>query len=268
MELSAQGVHWGGFTWTGNFTTLDLIAASTSAMTGALLARRPDHFRNFTIVGIILMAVLGGIGGGVTRDILVNEVPAAFTNPAYIVLCLVFGVLGYRVAYAKGQLFREGLFQFLTSFSLPIYAIVGAQKAESAGLPIVGVLVIAVISPTVGRWYIDLSSGVTPKQFIRGEWFVGIAVLTGAVWLTCFALELNTWACAATALVVGYVLRVIALYRGWEEPLAKGPRGVYLHSDGRPMLGRKLKGKSQDELRDLGLLVESQPTGPDGKEDG
>lgn len=257
--ILGASVHMGGFEWIGNFTTLDLIAASTNALNGALLARRPDHFKNFTVVGVIVMAVLGGIGGGVTRDVLLNETPAALTNPAYIILCLVFGVVGYELAYAKGQLFREGLFQFMTSFSLPMYAIVGAQKAEAAGLPIVGVLLIAVIGPTAGRWYIDVSSGVTPKQFVRGEWFVGIAVLTGAIWLGCFAAGLNTWWCAGIALVIGYTLRVIALYRAWEEPLAKVPAGVYLHSDGRPMLGRKLKGKSQRELRDLGLLVEQPP---------
>jgi len=32
-----------GFKDTGNFTTLDPIAASTNALNGALLARRPDH---------------------------------------------------------------------------------------------------------------------------------------------------------------------------------------------------------------------------------
>ncbi|HUL85632.1 MAG TPA: TRIC cation channel family protein [Actinomycetota bacterium] len=262
--VASQSVHVGGFVWAGDFTTLDLIAASTNALNGALLARRPDHFKNFTVVGVILMAVLGGIGGGVTRDVLLNTMPAALTNPAYIVLCLAFGVIGYQLAYAKGQLFREGLFQFMTSFSLPMYAIVGAQKAESTGLPIAGVLLIAVIGPTAGRWYIDISSGVTPKQFIRGEWFVGIAMLTGAVWLICFWAGLNTWACAVVALLIGYTVRVMALYRAWEEPLAREPEGVYLHSDGRPMLGRKLKGKSQRELRDLGLLVEDEPSGREG----
>jgi hypothetical protein len=33
--------------------------------------------------------------------------------------------------------------------------------------------------------------------------------------------------------------------------------GVYLHDDGRALLGRKIAGKSQRELRDLGLLVEN-----------
>ena len=58
-----------------SFTTIDLIAATTGALNGALLARRPSHYRNYTIVGVLLMAVLGGISGSATRDLLVNEVP-------------------------------------------------------------------------------------------------------------------------------------------------------------------------------------------------
>ncbi|MGZ4439680.1 MAG: TRIC cation channel family protein, partial [Gaiellaceae bacterium] len=110
-----------GWDFTGNYTFVDLVAASTNALNGALLARRPDHFKNFTIVGILCMALLGGLGGGITRDILLGDVPSALTNPAYITLALLFGMIGYSVAYKGGQLFREGLFQFMTSFSLPWY---------------------------------------------------------------------------------------------------------------------------------------------------
>ncbi|HSO53432.1 MAG TPA: TRIC cation channel family protein [Actinomycetes bacterium] len=254
--IQAQGVHIGGFEWTGDFTTIDLIAATTNALNGAILARRPDHYRNFTIVGVLLMALLGGIGGGVTRDVMLNKVPSALTNPAYILLCVVAGIIGYRIAFAKGQLFREGLFQFMTSFSLPWYAIAGAMAAEKAGLPVLGVLLLAVVGPTAGRYYIDVTSGVPPKQFVRGEWFVAIAALTGLVWILCDWAGLNTWACAGIAFVIGFTLRLAALYRGWEEPLAKEPAGAYQHSDGRPLLGRKLKRKSRRELRDLGLLIE------------
>jgi hypothetical protein len=37
------------------------------------------------------------------------------------------------------------------------------------------------------------------------------------------------------------------------------PTGVYKYDDGRPLLDRELRGKSQRELRDLGLTVE-EPT--------
>jgi hypothetical protein len=102
----------------------------------------------------------------------------------------------------------------------------------------------------------DFTSGVAPKQFVRGEWFVGTALLTGGVWVVCYAAGLNTWVAAGLAFLVGYAFRVAALYRGWEEPLAKEPRDVYRHDDGRPMLGLKLKGRSRRELHDLGLVPE------------
>jgi uncharacterized membrane protein YeiH len=261
-------VNWGAWKFTPSLTTIDLIAASTNALNGALLARRPDHYRNFTVVGILLMAILGGIGGGVTRDVLVNQVPGALTNPAYIALCLVAGVIGYFLAFKKGEMFREGLFQFMTSFSLPWYAIVGAAVGIKLGLPIFAALLLAVVGPTAGRYFIDVTSGVTPKQFIQGEWFVGTALLTGAVWIFLNHLlggaTSSLWISYLGAFVIGFLFRVIALFLGWEEPLAREPKGAYIHSDGRPLLGRKLKGKSQRELRDLGLLVDQPATGTDG----
>ena len=246
---------FGDWQFTGNFTGVDLIAASTNALNGALLARRPDHYKNFTSTGILLMAVFGGIGGGATRDVLLNKIPGAFTNPAYLTLCIVFGIVGYALAFGKGQLLREGLFQFATAFSLPWYAIIGAQAAIMDGLPILAALALAVIGPTAGRYLIDVTCGVPPKQFVRGEWFVATAVLTGVVWIALFEAGLSTWGAAGIAFVVGFAFRLTALFRGWEEPLAKEPAGIYMHSDGRPLLGRKLAGKSDRELRDLGLVV-------------
>lgn len=256
MLTSLPNVH--GWVLSGNFTVVDLVAATTNALNGALLARRPDHYKNYTVVGVLLMALVGGIGGGTTRDIIANKTPSAFTNPAYIVLCLIAGIVGYVVAYKSGQLFREGLFQFLTSFSLPWYAISGAMVGVSVGFPAAGILALAVIGPTAGRYYIDITSGVPPKQFIQGEWFVGTAVLTAVAWLAASAAGLTGWWAIGIAFLVGYTFRVLALYRGWEEPLAKEPKGAYIHSDGRPLLGRKLAGKSERELHDLGLTVDSE----------
>ncbi len=260
IQLSYVSVDWlGDWSLTGSFTTIDLIAAATGALNGALLARRPSHYRSYTIVGVLLMAMLGGISGSVTRDVLVNEVPAALTNPAYITLSLAAGIVGYRIAFKTGQLFREGLFEFATSASLSWFAIVGAQKGVQVGLPMIGVLLLAVAAATAGRYFIDLTSGVPPKLFVRGEWYVGTALLAGVVWAICDAADLNVWICAAIAFVVAYTVRVLAMYRGWEEPLAKEPPGVVVHDNARPMLGPKLKGKSKQELRDLGLLAEDGP---------
>jgi hypothetical protein len=57
----------------------------------------------------------------------------------------------------------------MTSIALSWYAIVSAQKGVEAGIPVLGCILLAVVGPTAGRWLIDISSGVTPKQFIRAS---------------------------------------------------------------------------------------------------
>lgn len=255
-DLIAAVVPIGDFQWSGDFTMLDLIAASTNALNGALLARRPDHYKQYTVVGILLMALVSGLTGGIIRDMLLGDVPSALTNPAYITVAFAFGVLGYSLAYGAGELFREGFFQFMTSFSLPWFAIVGAQAGADANVPVLGCMALAVIAATAGRYFIDLTSGVTPKQFIRSEWYIGAAVITGATWLVCDSAGLSTWAAAAVAFTIGFTFRLLALYRGWEEPLPKEAKGVVVHSPGNPLLGRKLAGKSKRELAELGLSTE------------
>jgi uncharacterized membrane protein YeiH len=110
-DLTGTVIGWGSWTFTGHHTGVNLLAATTNALDGAILCRRPDHYRNRTVVGVLLMAVLGGIGGGVTRDVLVNVVPPALINPAYLTLCIAAGIVGYQLAFDKGQLFREGVFE-------------------------------------------------------------------------------------------------------------------------------------------------------------
>ena len=200
------------------FTIVDLLAASTNAFNGALLCRRADHYRNYTVVGIILMALLGGIGGGVARDVILNKVPSAFTNPLYIFLCVVAAFLALQIHYRTGQKIREGLFSFMTAFSLPWYAVVGVDAALRANVPGLGAIVIGIIGPTAGRYFIDVTSGVTPKHFVKGEWFVGTAALTSVVYIACYWSGLSIVPASLIAFAVGFTFRITALFKGWEEP--------------------------------------------------
>jgi hypothetical protein len=94
IHIGTASLNVGHFQWTGSGTALDLIAASTNSLNGALLARRPDHYKNFTVVGVMTMALLMGLGGGVTRDVILAKIPDAFMNPAYWVVAIGFGILG------------------------------------------------------------------------------------------------------------------------------------------------------------------------------
>jgi uncharacterized membrane protein YeiH len=210
----------------GNFLVIDLIAAGTNALNGALLARNPSHYRGnyWTIVGILSLAIFGGIGGGVVRDMLLAKVPHALSNPWYLFVCLVAGTIGMLAAYNRGEQFRERAFQLMTAFSLPWYAVVGVQAGIDAQLPIVGAIFLGMVGPTAGRFLIDIASRQPAKQFVRGEWFVTTAGLTSIVYLICaLPLGLSIWPATLIAFVFGFAFRVTAVWRGWEEPMPKMP---------------------------------------------
>jgi uncharacterized membrane protein YeiH len=210
----------------GSFVIIDLIAATTNAFNGGLLAQRPDYYkdRGWTVVGIILMAIFGGIGGGVSRDVLLNKIPSALENPWYLILCVLAGAVSMLIAYNRGQKFREGFYQLMTAFSLPWYAAIGVAAGIAAGLPWIASILIGVIGPTAGRYLIDVTSGRSAKQFVRGEWFVGTAVVTSFVYLICASnLGMEQWPATLIAFGVGFVFRLLAMEYLWEEPLPRIP---------------------------------------------
>lgn len=205
--------------WT--FTTVDylsLIAATTNAFNGALLARRPDHYKHFTVAGIVILAYAGGIGGGIIRDVLVNKVPTPLQNPWYIVACFAAAVVALLIDYGAGQRFKDGLFQFMTAFSLPWYAIVGVQTAMAAHLGYAAAVLIGIIATTAGRWIIDVACNCIPKQLVRGEFFVTAAALTGIAYLVCTqGFGLSVIPSTVIAFFVGFGFRLLSQYLGWEE---------------------------------------------------
>jgi uncharacterized membrane protein YeiH len=214
----------------GAFLYIDLLAAFTNALNGALLAQRPDHYkgRYITVVGILVFAVFGGIGGGITRDVLLNEQPGSLTNPWYLILIIVAWIIGLLTAWTKGQQFRETFYQFMTSFSLPWYAMVGVEKGLEAGWPFLGAMFLGIVGPTAGRFLIDVASGVPAKQFVQGEWFIGTAVLTS---LSFFFLRVGAYggpglslsfvAASLVAFAIGFAFRLAATWFLWEEPMPK-----------------------------------------------
>ena len=213
----------------GNLLVIDLIAAGTNALNGAWLAQNPSHYRGnyWTVVGILLLAIFGGIGGGVMRDILLAKVPVAISNPWFLYVCLVAGTIGILTAYNRAQEFRDGAFQLMTAFSLPWYAVVGVQAGIDANLPILGSIFLGMVGPTAGRFLIDIASRQPAKQFVRGEWFVTVAALTSVVYLVCtLPLGLSIWPATLISVVFGFTFRVTALWRGWEEPMPRLPQAL------------------------------------------
>ena len=229
MDLQSYFSYLVSFLSVGSFVIIDLIAATTNALNGAILAQRPDYYRGrqWTVIGIILLCIFGGIGGGVARDLLLNTIPSSLQNPWYLILCVLAAVVGMLISYKGGQKFRETFYQFMTAFSLPWYAAIGVHAALSAGLPNIAAILVGVVGPTAGRFLIDMTAGKSAKQFVRSEWFVGTAVLTSVVYLVCAKyFGLSQWPATLISFVVGFTFRSAALWFAWEEPLPRIPEEI------------------------------------------
>src|SRR6476620_9042581 len=144
-----------------SFPNVDLFSAGINALNGVLVARHPSHDRGYTLMGLLIMAFFGGIGGGVTRDVLLNEIPSPLYNPMYLVVCVLMGLLGlaiYQFAAAREEEFRTRTLAFFKSFSLPWFAILGAHKALDHDLGIFAAVVIGLIATTAGGVFVALFS--------------------------------------------------------------------------------------------------------------
>ncbi len=204
-----------------SFPEVDLFSAGINALNGVLVARNPSHNRGYTVAGLLIFAYFGGIGGGVSRDLLLNEIPGPLKSPIYLVVCLLMGLLGlaiYRWAESQEERFRTRTLAFFKSFTLPWFAILGAHKALDHGLGIFAAIVIGLLATTAGGVFIDLFSGVTPEIVRPAEQLVTTAVLASTVYSVIAVLAQDRIAffpVTLIAVLVAFVFRVFAVREHW-----------------------------------------------------
>jgi uncharacterized membrane protein YeiH len=206
-----------------SFPNVDLFSAGINALNGVLVARNPSHNRGYTVAGLLLMAFFGGIGGGVSRDLLLNEIPSPIQDPRYFMVCVLMGLLGlaiYRYAASKEERFRTRALAFFKSFTLPWFAVLGAHKALDHGLGFFSAILVGLLATTAGGVFIDLFSGVTPEIVRPCEHIVTTAVLASGVYaVIALIAKDNTQFFPITliSVLVAFVFRILAVREHWPQ---------------------------------------------------
>jgi uncharacterized membrane protein YeiH len=216
-----------------SFPQVDMFSAGINALYGVLVAGQPSHNRGFTAAGMLIMAFFGGIGGGVTRDVLLNDIPSPLQDPTYLLVCLLMGLLGlaiYRYASTREERFRTRTLAFFKSFSLPWFAILGAHKALEHHLGIWAAILIGVVATNAGGVFIDLFSGVTPDLVKPSEQLVTASVLASTVYTLLAVQEMKSltfFPVTLIAVLVSFLFRVVAVREHWPSivPLAAPAAG-------------------------------------------
>jgi uncharacterized membrane protein YeiH len=228
-----------------SFPNLDLFSAGVNALNGVLVARNPSHNRGYTAAGLLIMALFGGIGGGVSRDLLLNDIPSPIKDPSYIFVCLWAGLLGlaiYRFAESKEEHFRKRILAFFKSFTLPWFAILGAHKALDHGLGFFSAVLVGLLATTAGGVLIDLFSGVTPEVVSPSEHIVTTALLAGGVYAGIALVEkqrTDFFPITLVAVLVSFVFRLFAVRDHWPQivPMKTSSKGPMV----APPAGRRAR---------------------------
>ena len=221
-----------------SFPNVDLFSAGINALNGVLVARNPSHNRGYAVVGLLIMAFFGGIGGGVSRDLLLNEIPSPIKHASYPLVCLLMGLLGlviYRYAESREERFRTRALAYFKSFTLPWFAILGAHKALDHGLGIYAAIIIGLIATTAGGVFIDVCSDVTPEILRPSQHIVTTAVLASTVYTLLALYEMrgvSFFSVTLIAVLVSFIFRVIAVREHWAQivPYAAPAAGPGVHA--------------------------------------
>jgi uncharacterized membrane protein YeiH len=209
--------------------SVDLAAVVIGALTGGLLAAR----ERFAVSGVLLLAVSGGLGGGLIRDVLLGDLPpVALTNETYLPTVSIAAAVTF---FFSGWLSRlTGLLVVLDAVTLGFFTVIGAQKAQLLGLPSASVVFIGTATAIGGAVIRDVLLAQRADIVQPGP-YNAVAALIGATALTVLAgpLGLDPLPVAAAVIVLVAALRVLSVWRGWEAPVA-----VDLPARTRTRLGR------------------------------
>ncbi len=194
---------------------LDIVGTFVFAISGAVAAVN----RRLDIFGILVLSFVAGNFGGISRDLLIGAVPpAALTNPIYLGVSLLAGLVVF-FWYAGVDRLRSPVLLF-DAAGLSLFAVVGAQKAIEFGLNPIMAALLGMLTGIGGGMTRDVFLMEIP-QVLRSDLYA-VAALSGAsVVVIGDALDLPYGVSALAGATLCFGLRVMAIKYSWHLPSAR-----------------------------------------------
>jgi uncharacterized membrane protein YeiH len=195
---------------------IEAVGVFAFAVSGALLAVR----RGFDIVGIVVLAIITAIGGGVMRDVLLGDTPPdAFTEWSTFAAPLAAAALTFFFHPAVERLMRTVL--VFDAAGLGLFCVAGTVKALQYGLGVLPATALGVTTGVGGGLLRDVVARETPVLVDPRSELYAIPAIAGAL-VVAVAWELDAYrpALGAVVAVAIVAVRLAALRRGWRAPVA------------------------------------------------
>jgi uncharacterized membrane protein YeiH len=193
---------------------LELIGIVAFALSGAMVAIRKD----FDVVGIIFLAELTALGGGVIRDVLIGTTPPTSFQHLDLLLTPVAAAAVAMFAHTAVDRINWPILLF-DAMGLGLFTVNGTLVASGKGLPMVPAAILGVATGVGGGLIRDIVARDVPLLVRRDSEIYAIPATVGA-FVVAFAYgqgAYNIIVGVAAALLV-FALRAAAIALGWHAP--------------------------------------------------
>ncbi|HEX3275627.1 MAG TPA: trimeric intracellular cation channel family protein, partial [Gemmatimonadales bacterium] len=191
---------------------LDLAGTFVFALSGAMTGVR----HRLDLFGVLVLSFAAGNAGGLARDLILGATPPpAISDWRYIGVSLAAGILTFYCAPIIRRLRSSVL--VLDAAGLALFAVSGTLKALATGLNPVAAMLLGVLTGVGGGMLRDVLVSEVPGV-LRGELYASAALAGAAVVVLGNLLRLPTPTGAVAGAILCFLLRFLAIRRGWRLP--------------------------------------------------
>ena len=196
--------------------TLSIVGIFVFAASGALAAARLGQ----TLVTFAFFALVTGVGGGTVRDLLIGAPVFWVHDPVPAITCMVAALL---IWFTPRRFWSDRALDWLDAIGLAAFAVFGAAKAMSYGIPPFVAAMMGVVTGCVGGILRDLLAH-EPSILLRPELYVTAAAFASGLFVILRWWGLDVPVAGLIAALLGFLLRAIAIWRSIGLPTYRGGR--------------------------------------------
>lgn len=199
----------------GFISILDYLGTIAFAVTGAskAITHKADIF------GIIVLASVVGVAGGITRDVVFGRFPTAFSDPIYISLTVSTGVVIFFL-YSKLKK-QMGIWLIFDAVGLGVFSIIGASIAyQIVGLNFLPMLFAGMLTAIGGGILRDVFVREIPIVFVK-EVYAVASVVGIVVFYAMLSSGVDSQISSIVGISVVTGIRLLAMKFNWNLPKVK-----------------------------------------------
>jgi uncharacterized membrane protein YeiH len=192
----------------------DLLGVAVFAVSGALAAAR----KQLDLLGVVVIAMVTAIGGGTTRDLLLDRTVFWTRQPGYLYVIVIAALL--TVVWTRRFRPPDRALAIADALGLALFAVSGAQIAERIGLSGIVCVIMGTITGVAGGMIRDVLTTEIPMVIRRGQIYATAAIAGIVAYLA-----LRRWvglgepSAALVGMVIIAVIRFSAIARNWTLPV-------------------------------------------------